>query len=49
MKENKQDMPSIWIDPDDAPELTEDIFAQADEFVGDKLVKPRELWLKIQN
>ena len=28
-----------WIDPDDAPELTDDFFQQADEYVGDKLVR----------
>ncbi|MBV5310746.1 BrnA antitoxin family protein [Chromatium okenii] len=28
-----------WIDPDDAPELTDDFFTQADEYVGDKLVR----------
>ena len=27
-----------WIDPDDAPELTDDFFEQADEYVRDKLV-----------
>ncbi|MBK5970354.1 MULTISPECIES: BrnA antitoxin family protein [Thiorhodovibrio] len=29
---------SGWIDPDDAPELTDDFFTQADEYVGDKLI-----------
>ena len=28
-----------WIDPDDAPELTDDFFQQAEEYVGDKLVR----------
>ena len=39
MKENKLYMPTGWIDPDDAPELTDEFFERADEFVGDKLVK----------
>ncbi|MGD0960156.1 MAG: BrnA antitoxin family protein [Methylomonas sp.] len=39
MKENKHAMPTGWIDPDDAPELTDEFFEQADEFVGDKLVR----------
>jgi uncharacterized protein (DUF4415 family) len=29
---------SEWVDPDDAPELTDEFFEQADEYVGDKLV-----------
>ena len=32
-------MPSAWIDPDDAPELTDEFFEQADEYIGDKLVR----------
>jgi uncharacterized protein (DUF4415 family) len=28
-----------WVDPDDAPELTDEFFQQADEYVGDKLVR----------
>jgi uncharacterized protein (DUF4415 family) len=28
-----------WVDPDDAPELTEDWFANADLYEGDKLVR----------
>lgn len=28
-----------WIDPDDAPELTDEFFTQADGFVGGKLVR----------
>ncbi len=30
---------TLWIDPDDAPELTEDIFGDADEFVGDRFIR----------
>lgn len=32
-------MPTGWVDPDDAPELTDEFFKQADEFVGKKLVR----------
>lgn len=39
MNANKNTMPTEWIDPDDAPELTDAFFEQADEFVGDKLVR----------
>ncbi|MBB1074713.1 BrnA antitoxin family protein [Rhodoferax sp. 4810] len=28
-----------WIDPDDAPELTDDFFAQADEYIGNQLIR----------
>ena len=38
MNANKHAMPTKWIDPDDAPELTDEFFVQADEYVGDKLV-----------
>ncbi|QXP82750.1 BrnA antitoxin family protein [Methylococcus sp. ANG] len=31
--------PTEWHDPDDAPELTDEFFEQADEFVGEKLVR----------
>jgi len=30
---------STWVDPDDAPELTEEWFARAELRVGDKLVR----------
>ena len=39
MKESKHDMLTVWNDPDDAPELSDEFFERADEFVGDKLVK----------
>lgn len=38
MDANKQAMPEAS-DPDDAPELTDAFFEQADEYVGDKLVR----------
>lgn len=31
-------MPIDWIDPDDAPELTDAFFIQADEYIGTRLV-----------
>ncbi len=30
---------SGWTDPDDAPELTDDWFAKADLYIGEKLVR----------
>jgi len=36
---NKHATHTKWIDPDDAPELTDEFFAQADGYVGDKLVR----------
>lgn len=39
MNESKRGTPQAWVDPDDAPELDEDFFEQADFYVGDKLVR----------
>lgn len=39
MNANKHGTPTEWIDPDDAPELTDEFFEQADEYVGGKLVR----------
>ena len=39
MNGNKRDSATTWTDPDDAPELTEEFFEQADEYRGDRLVK----------
>ena len=39
MSASKHATPTGWIDPDDAPELDDEFFEQADEFVGDKLVR----------
>ena len=39
MTANKPARPTGWIDPDDAPELTDAFFEQADEYVGDTLVR----------
>lgn len=32
-------MPGIWVDPDDAPELTDEWFQEADQHKAGKLVK----------
>ena len=39
MTENKRDMPDTWVDPDDAPELTDAWVQEADQHKGGKLVK----------
>ena len=39
MNENKHATETNWIDPDDAPELTDEFFRQADEFDGSRLVR----------
>lgn len=39
MNANKPATPTEWIDADDAPELTDEFFERADEYVGDKLVR----------
>ncbi|MBF8274075.1 MAG: hypothetical protein HW380_3180 [Magnetococcales bacterium] len=32
-------MEAEWIDPDDAPELTDAFFEEADEYIGDRLIR----------
>ena len=39
MNVNKHATPTEWIDADDAPELTDEFFERADEYVGNKLVR----------
>lgn len=39
MNANKNATRTGWTDPDDAPELTDAFFEQADEYKGDKLVR----------
>ncbi|HEY5208637.1 MAG TPA: BrnA antitoxin family protein [Stellaceae bacterium] len=39
MTGKKSDSKRIWIDPDDAPELTEEWFASADLYEGGKLIR----------
>ena len=38
MSENKNAMQPVWVDPDDAPELTDAFFERADEYIGDRLI-----------
>jgi uncharacterized protein (DUF4415 family) len=39
MNGNKKSSGTDWVDPDDAPELTEEFFERADEYVGGVLVR----------
>lgn len=39
MRKKKSAGASTWIDPDDAPELTDEYFERADIYIGDKLVR----------
>jgi uncharacterized protein (DUF4415 family) len=39
MNENKRSINNDWIDPDDAPELTDAFFERADEYRNGTLVK----------
>ena len=39
MNANKHATRTEWIDPDDAPELTDVFFERADEFIGNQLVR----------
>jgi uncharacterized protein (DUF4415 family) len=39
MNANKRATPTGWVDPDDAPELTDEFFERADLFEGDKLMR----------
>ncbi len=39
MTANKHATLTDWIDPDDAPELTDEFFDRADEYDGDKLIR----------
>lgn len=39
MSESKRDIEPVWIDPDDAPELTDDWFEGADLHEGGVLVR----------
>ena len=38
----KANTPSPWVDPDDAPELTDEFFTTATPMVGDKVVSREE-------
>lgn len=39
MTAKKQATKEEWVDPDDAPELTEEWFERADQYLGETLVK----------
>ena len=39
MRKNKNDTKNEWIDPDDAPELTDEWFDKADLYHGDTLIR----------
>lgn len=39
MSENKHAIKTAWIDTDDAQELTDQFFEEADEYLGDTLVR----------
>ncbi|MBN3965620.1 BrnA antitoxin family protein [Pseudomonas gregormendelii] len=39
MNANKCNTEAAWVDPDDAPELTDAFFKRADEFNGTRLVR----------
>jgi uncharacterized protein (DUF4415 family) len=39
MSGNRRGTVTDWVDPDDAPELTDEFFERADEYVGDRLVR----------
>lgn len=40
MHASKPFTPSPWVDPDDAPELTEEMLQTADIYHGNKLIRP---------
>jgi uncharacterized protein (DUF4415 family) len=39
MKRKKNAGSPEWVNPDDAPELTEEFFRRADVYIGDKLIR----------
>ncbi len=39
MSENESVTGRPWVDPDDAPELTEEFFERADEYNGERVVR----------
>lgn len=40
MSENKHASESSWVDPDDAPEWTEEMFEEAELTIGGQIIKP---------
>lgn len=45
-KKNEKSRASAWVDPDDAPELTEEFFDHAEIRHGDKIIRRRRPPLK---
>ncbi|MCL1960366.1 MAG: BrnA antitoxin family protein [Desulfovibrionaceae bacterium] len=39
MNANRNATLTEWIDPDDAPELTDEFFEQADLYIGERLIR----------
>ena len=39
MSENKPSSKPVWIDPDDAPEWTDEMFDRAEIRIGDKVIR----------
>lgn len=42
MSEKKRVTPSTWVDPDDAPELTDEFFERGTWHIGERVVTPEE-------
>ncbi|HXA40961.1 MAG TPA: BrnA antitoxin family protein [Phenylobacterium sp.] len=42
MRKNANDGAPVWIDPDDAPELTDDFFDRAELREGDRVLRPAD-------
>lgn len=42
MNAKSKNLPQPWIDPDDAPELTDDFFEQGEWRIGEQSVSPQE-------
>jgi uncharacterized protein (DUF4415 family) len=40
MTENRKNSESSWIDPDDAPEWTDEHFENAEFSIGDRIIRP---------
>lgn len=40
MPTNEDSLPSTWVDPDEAPPWTPEIFARAELRIGEKVIRP---------
>ncbi len=40
MSENKPNLESNWVDPDDAPEWTDEMFDAGEIHIGDRVIRP---------